>query len=259
VRVPRGTKAASVGYEDTIEKALQDEAEVMVARGTRFKYVGTTTAGVGGKKSKIIEVEIVRNDGMPLQAPHVPVKQEGGTKPLKAPEGEKVTDEHVTVAKPSNKVAMPSKMPNDHKYKATELYPLPHDRMADEADKGLEWEYTVEYKKYGGEKWGPGIKDQADFNKRYKAAPLTYLNDDQYNNLGYTSINMNHLPTYNDVHKQIGHRRDPKAIQDRMFNGITTPPIVLRKNGQLRLMAGQSRIFTGFASGFRVPVKVLDV
>jgi hypothetical protein len=185
-------------------------------------------------------------------------KPKGDTKPMLAPPGEKVTDDYVTSSKPL-KVELPKKMPPDHKYKATELTPLPQTSMADEAEKGLKWEYEVEYKKYGGEKWGPGIKDQEDFNKRYKAAPLTYLTDEQYNNLGYTSINMNNLPTFNDVHKQIGHRRDPKAIQDRMFNGITTPPIVLRKKNQLRLMAGQSRIFTGFASGFRVPVKVLDV
>jgi hypothetical protein len=143
------------------------------------------------------------------------------------------------------------------KYKSNELKPLT--AMIDECDKGLEWEFTVEYKKYGGEKWGPGIKDQADFNSRYKAAPLTYLTDEEYNTLGYTSINMGNLPTFDDVMKMIGHRRDPKAIQDRMNNGVTTPPIVLRKNGKLRLMAGQSRIFTGFASGYRVPVKVLDV
>src|SRR5262245_24800947 len=182
----------------------------------------------------------------------------GATKPLKAPEGEKVTDTYVTSEKPL-KVELPKPKPLDYKFKAEELTPLPQTSMADESDAGLKWEYEVEYIKYGGRQWGPGINSQEDFNKRYKAAPLTYLTDDQYNTLGYTTINMNNLPTHNDVHKMIGHRRDPKAIRERMFTGITTPPIVLRKNGKLRLMAGQSRIFTGFGAGFRVPVKVLDV
>jgi hypothetical protein len=156
-------------------------------------------------------------------------------------------------------VKQPVKMPDNHRYTADELVPMPAEKMADEGDKGLKWEYEVEYIKYGGKSWGPGINSQEDFNKRYKAAPLTYLTDDEYNNLGYTSVNMSKLPTFKDVDKMIGHRRDPAAIRDRMLNGTTTPPIVLRKNGVLRLMAGQSRIFTGLATGYRVPVKVLDV
>jgi hypothetical protein len=99
----------------------------------------------------------------------------------------------------------------------------------------------------------------ADFEQRYKETPLALLTDDQYNKLGYTSIDMSRLPTFSEVQGSMGHRRDVKGIRDRMFSGTTTPPIILKRGTQLRLLGGQTRIFTGFASGFRVPVKVIDV
>jgi hypothetical protein len=155
--------------------------------------------------------------------------------------------------------AVPPLMPNDHRYKADELVPLTPDKMADEGDKGLQWEYEKEYIQYGGKGWAPGIQNQEHFNKLYKAAPLTYLNDSEYDTLGYTSVNTKRLPTFNDVAPGLKQRkRDPEGIRERMRTGVTTPPIVLRKNGKLRLMAGQSRIFVGLASGFRVPVKILE-
>jgi len=156
--------------------------------------------------------------------------------------------------------AEPPVMPDTHRFASADLVDLPPTRMADEGDAGLEWEYKKEYIQYGGQNWAPGIKDQADFNKRYKAAPLTYLTDDEYNHLGYTSVNTSKLPTFAGVAPGLKQRnRDPEGIRERMRTGVTTPPIVLRKGGQLRLMAGQSRIWIGLATGYRVPVKILEV
>jgi ADP-ribose pyrophosphatase YjhB (NUDIX family) len=159
---------------------------------------------------------------------------------------------------------LPKPMPNNHRYKADELVDMPANRMVDEGDKGLEWEFKKEYHTYGGHAWvqskgGNTIKDQADFNQRYKEAPLTYLTNDEYDGLQYTSVNTKKLMTYDEVYQKLHLRRDPKAIRDRFYNGVTTPPIVLKSGNTLRLMAGQSRIWTGLASGIRVPVKIIDV
>jgi 8-oxo-dGTP pyrophosphatase MutT (NUDIX family) len=160
---------------------------------------------------------------------------------------------------------LPPQMPNDHRFKIEDVVDMPAHKMVDEGDAGLEWEYKKEYHQYGGDNWvksvgGTRITDQADFNKKYKDAPLTYLTNDQYDNLGYTSVNTKKLPTFNEIAPGLIQRnRDPKAIRDRMFNGVTTPPIVLKHGNTYRLMAGQSRIWTGLSAGIRVPVKVIDV
>jgi ADP-ribose pyrophosphatase YjhB (NUDIX family) len=158
---------------------------------------------------------------------------------------------------------LPVKMPDNHRYKAEELVPLPASKVADEGEAGMAWEYEKEYLQYGGKNWAPGIKSQADFNERYKAAPLTYLSDDQYDGLQYTTVNTKKLPTFADVAPGLkARKRDPEAIRSRMLNeGVTTPPIVLKRKGSdtLRLMAGQSRIWVGLATGYRVPVKILEV
>jgi hypothetical protein len=230
IRVPKGTKALHIANEhnESIAESLNDgEAEAITARGTRFKYISTTKAGakIHGQMHDVIELEVVHNNGKAVK----------------------------------ETIQVPKQMPNTHRYKFDELTDLHPDKMVDEGAAGLTWEYEKEYLQYGGKNWGPGIKDQADFNKRYKAAPLTYLSASQYDTLDYTNVDSKRLMTFDEVDSQIGHRRDPAAIRDRMHNGVTTPPIVLRKNGKLRLMAGQSRIWTGLASGFRVPVKVIDV
>ena len=198
---------------------------------------------------------------VPKPEPEVPPAPKPAPAPAPEPAAPKVD---VVVGQ-----GLPKPMPNDHRFKAEELMDMPAGKMTDEGDKGLEWEFKKEYHQYGGHAWVQGkggntIKDQADFNQRYKEAPLTYLSDDEYDNLGYTTVNMKKLPTFNEVNAHsgtygIGHRRDPKAIRDRFFNGVTTPPIVLKSGNTLRLMAGQSRIWTGLASGIRVPVKIIDV
>lgn len=65
VRVPKGTNAAFISRRYTETEAMADEAEVIAARGTRFKYVSTTeNMTVGGySKIDVIDVEIVTNAG----------------------------------------------------------------------------------------------------------------------------------------------------------------------------------------------------
>jgi hypothetical protein len=63
VRVPAGTKAAFVGRVASEKKAMTDEAEVITARGTRYRYVSTTHGvNVGGNNVTVIDMEIVKAD-----------------------------------------------------------------------------------------------------------------------------------------------------------------------------------------------------
>jgi hypothetical protein len=64
VRVPKGTRAAFIGREHTEAEAMKDEAEVITARGTRFKYISTTRdVNFEGTKYDVIELEIVNEKG----------------------------------------------------------------------------------------------------------------------------------------------------------------------------------------------------
>jgi ADP-ribosyltransferase exoenzyme len=64
VRVPKGSKAAFISRRETEAAAMNDEAEVITARGTRFKYISTTRdVQMEYSKVDIIEVEIVAHDG----------------------------------------------------------------------------------------------------------------------------------------------------------------------------------------------------
>jgi hypothetical protein len=65
VRVPKGTKGAFISRRYSEAEAMKDEAEVIAARGTRFKYISTTeNVTIGGyTKIDVIEVEIVQDNG----------------------------------------------------------------------------------------------------------------------------------------------------------------------------------------------------
>jgi hypothetical protein len=65
VRVPKGSKAAFIGRRTTEQGGMQDEAEVITARGTRFKYISTTrNVDMGSYENvDIIEVEIIKDNG----------------------------------------------------------------------------------------------------------------------------------------------------------------------------------------------------
>jgi hypothetical protein len=64
MRIPKGSKAAFVGRKYSQDLAMEDEAEVITARGTRFKYISTTRdVDFYGAKYDIIELEIVNHAG----------------------------------------------------------------------------------------------------------------------------------------------------------------------------------------------------
>jgi hypothetical protein len=64
MRIPKGSKAAFVGRKHSAGLAMEDEAEVITARGTRFKYISTTRdVDFYGAKYDIIELEIVNHAG----------------------------------------------------------------------------------------------------------------------------------------------------------------------------------------------------
>lgn len=153
----------------------------------------------------------------------------------------------------------PKAINEDVRYQASQLKKHPLDLMKDEVGDALKWEYEREYLRYGQGAMPGAFRDWADFEQRYHATPMTYLTNDEYDNLEYTSINMERLPTMKEVRRFIGGRRDVDRIRNTMLEGITTPPIVMRRGERLRLLGGQTRIFVGFANGIRLPVKVIDV
>jgi hypothetical protein len=66
VRVPKGTKAAFISRRNDEAWAMRDEAEVIAARGTRYKYISTTRnvkVGDWDASVDIIEIEIVTDKG----------------------------------------------------------------------------------------------------------------------------------------------------------------------------------------------------
>jgi hypothetical protein len=68
VRVPKGAKGAFVSRRSTESESMRDEAEVITARGTKFRYVSHTygvKVGKGGQAT-VVELEIVRADGTPF-------------------------------------------------------------------------------------------------------------------------------------------------------------------------------------------------
>jgi hypothetical protein len=72
VRIPAGTNAAFISRKSSMASAMADEAEIITARGTRYKYISTTeniaiSNSYGGTKIDIIEVEIVDQTGAPWQ------------------------------------------------------------------------------------------------------------------------------------------------------------------------------------------------
>lgn len=64
VRIPKGTKAAFVGRWGSAYEGMNDEAEVIIARGTRYRYVSTTrNVDFNGSNVDIIEIEVVNHEG----------------------------------------------------------------------------------------------------------------------------------------------------------------------------------------------------
>lgn len=73
VRVPKGYTGLSVGMSDrnTPAKAMQSEAEVILPRGTKFKFVSRSTVSAYGKQLDVIDLEIIPSASLPSAPPKV--------------------------------------------------------------------------------------------------------------------------------------------------------------------------------------------
>lgn len=142
----------------------------------------------------------------------------------------------------------------------------PLDKMRDYTPTELDWEYGTEYEKYSKSFAPDAFSSREDFQKKYDATPLTTLSDKEFHDLENTT-GLSGIATFNapeagkikHVKSIIGARRDVNRIIDDMDNGKTAPPIILKKDGELRLMAGNTRLITAAAKGINLPVKVMDV
>ncbi len=135
----------------------------------------------------------------------------------------------------------------------------PESKMREYTEKELDWEYGTEYLKYSKSEFPDAFSSREDFQKKYDDAPLEHLSDDELKKLGNSMAYSGKNKGEDWVHKTFSHRRDSKRIVHEMKNEKTAPPIVLKKGGRLRLMAGQTRLATGLALGMSVPVKVITV
>lgn len=140
------------------------------------------------------------------------------------------------------------------------------EKMREYTPKELDWEFKTEYGKYSKSFAPNAFKSREDFQAKYDATPLTHLDQTQLDNLTNTmglkgmaegKYTKEQKLAYAD--ELMGYRRDVKRIADELENGKTAPPIILKKDDQLRLMAGNTRLMTGAALGLNVPVKIIDV
>ena len=140
------------------------------------------------------------------------------------------------------------------------------EKMREYTPKELDWEYGTEYQKYSKSFAPKAFTSREDFQAKYDATPLSHLDQDQFDNLTNT-MGLKRMAEGNYTKEQklkyademMSYRRDVKRIADELENGTTAPPIILKKDGQLRLMAGNTRLMTGAALGINVPVKIIDV
>lgn len=142
----------------------------------------------------------------------------------------------------------------------------PIGKMRDYTAKELDWEYGTEYQKYSKSFAPKAFSSREDFQKKFDAAPLRHLTHGEYHSLQNTSGLSSIANSGNtlgekeaDVRKIIGARRDVGRIMTDLDEGRTAPPIVLKKGGTLRLMAGNTRLISSAARELNLPVKVIDV
>lgn len=143
----------------------------------------------------------------------------------------------------------------------------PTDKMREYTPKELDWEYGTEYKKYSKSFAPTAFTSREDFQDKYDATPLTHMSQEQYDKLGNT-LGMQSLAKTDKytseqkekyLHELMGHRRDVGRVVKNLKEGKTAPPIILKKGGQLRLMAGNTRLMSAAALGLNIPVKIMDV
>jgi hypothetical protein len=149
----------------------------------------------------------------------------------------------------------------DHKHPHLEPHPI--EKMREPTEPELRWEYDREYGVYAQPEYHGAFKDWEDFKNRYNKAPLTHIPDQEHHNINYSSASgvLNTPPQHRmqTVKQIIGKRRDVDKIADGIQNGKIPPPIYLRRNGRLRILAGNTRTITGIALGKSIPSKIIDV
>ena len=134
-----------------------------------------------------------------------------------------------------------------------------HTAMRDYAPKELDWEYDREYGVYMKGRFPDAFTSRDDFQAKYDAAPLEHLSIGELRGLGNSMAASGLNKGEKWVHQTFGHRRDATRILKDLKTGKTAPPIVLKANGKLTLMAGQTRLAAGLALGRSVPVKIISV
>lgn len=151
------------------------------------------------------------------------------------------------------------------KYYEKNLEELPEQKMREYTPKELDWEYNTEYGKYAKSEFPDAFASRQDFQAKYDGAPLRHLTQKELHGLGYSTVGgiLKHQGTKEEkvqaVLDQIGSRRDVPAIMKAIEEGQTAPPIVLKHEGGLRLLGGNTRLLSAAALGKSLPVKVIDV
>jgi phage-related protein (TIGR01555 family) len=135
----------------------------------------------------------------------------------------------------------------------------PPEKMRDYTPKELDWEYGTEYLKYSKPRFPDAFASREDFQAKYDAAPVEPLSEKELKQLGNSMAAQGLGQNEKWIHDTFSHRRDSARIIKEMKEGKTAPPIILKKDGKLHLMAGQTRLATGAALGISVPAKIIDV
>ena len=137
--------------------------------------------------------------------------------------------------------------------------------MTPETKSGMDWEYDREYKRYTKPLFPKAFKSREHFQQEYDKTPLTHMSHSEAMNLGNSDLG--YVRSHRGSQKQktnlvrhiIGDRRDVDRIWDTLHNGKTSPPIVLKHDNGLHLMAGNTRLIAGAAHNINVPVKMIDI
>lgn len=141
----------------------------------------------------------------------------------------------------------------------------PLDKMKPESKSGMDWEYDREYLTYSKPSFPNAFKSREHFQKEYDNAPMRHLTPHESKNLG--NSNLSHVYSHRGdkesktklVRNIIGKRRDVDSIWNNIHNGKTTPPIILKHENGLHLMAGNTRLICGAAHNINIPAKIIDV
>lgn len=136
---------------------------------------------------------------------------------------------------------------------------MPTAKTRDYTPKELDWEYEVEYLKYSRPSFPIAFASRGEFQAAFDAAPLVTLVDDDLRNVRNSMAYLAKGRNETWLQGTFSHRRDVDRIVRDLREGETAPPILLRDENGLWLMAGQTRLACGLALGIDVPVKVIQL